>query len=133
MKTLRVYNCLCDATRLRILNLLMEGPLCVCHLAVILEMEQPKVSRHLRSLKEAGAIETERCHNWTICRITGNPSPVLEANLKCLQDLRGEEPVFSEDLAARRKKASSLMTGCGEAPPQIRQLFESNNVGSRKS
>lgn len=123
MKAIRVYQCLCDQTRLRILNLLLKGPLCVCHLAAILEVEQPKISRHLRALKEAGAIETERCHNWTICRIPENPNPILETNLKCLQDLRGEEPLFTADLVTRKEKGPSLVTDCGEAPARIRELF----------
>lgn len=61
MESIQVYKCLCDETRLRILNLLLEGPLCVCHLAAILGLEQPKISRHLKALKDAGAVETERC------------------------------------------------------------------------
>lgn len=123
MKTLQVYRCLCDETRLRILNLLLEGPLCVCHLAEILELDQPKVSRHLKALKDTGSIDTERCYNWTICRIGERPSTVLEANLKCLQDLRSEEPVFAGDLSKRAKTVAKLsMDACGDLPARILEV-----------
>jgi len=36
MSLIQIYQCLCDQTRLRILNLLGEGPLCVCHFQEIL-------------------------------------------------------------------------------------------------
>ncbi|MCC5841803.1 MAG: winged helix-turn-helix transcriptional regulator [Opitutales bacterium] len=125
MKTLRVYRCLCDETRLRILNLLLEGPLCVCHLAGILGVEQPKISRHLKALKETRSVETERCFNWTICRIAERPGPVLEANLKCLQDLRAEEPVFSRDLEMRACTIKKItMECCDDLPARIREVCQ---------
>lgn len=123
MELLAIYRCLCDETRLRILNLLLEGPLCVCHLAVVLGMDQPKVSRHLKSLKDSGAVETRRCYNWTICRIADAPCEVLEANLKCLQDLRNENPVFKADLRKREKTISAISASdCVDLPSQIREI-----------
>ncbi|TVR52567.1 MAG: transcriptional regulator [Puniceicoccaceae bacterium] len=122
MNATKVYRCLCDETRLRILNLLLEGPLCVCHLSSILGLEQPKISRHLKALKESGAVETERCYNWTICRIPENPSALLETNLKCLQDLRSEERAFAADLRKRRQSIRGMVGACEDLPRQIRDL-----------
>ncbi len=123
MNTIRVYRCLCDETRLRILNLLLEGPLCVCHIAAVLDMEQPKVSRHLKALKETGMVVTERCYNWTICRIPETPNTVLQANLKCLQDLRGEEQQFKTDLAKRNRTVRKMVdSDCAALPAQIRKI-----------
>lgn len=123
MDIIRVYQCFCDQTRLRILNLLLEGPLCVCHLAAILDVPQPKISRHLKALRDAGALETERCYNWTICRLAEKPSPVLEANLKCLQDLRNEESRFTDDLKLRERTVEGILRDpCDDLPAQIRNL-----------
>ncbi|MFU8848896.1 MAG: ArsR/SmtB family transcription factor [Opitutales bacterium] len=123
MELLSVYRCLCDETRLRILNLLLDGPLCVCHLAAVLELEQPKISRHLKALRESGAVATERCYNWTIYRLADAPSAALEMNLKCLQDLRGEEPLFQADLLRRAEVVAEIATcGVSEIPTQIREL-----------
>lgn len=123
MQLMKVYQCFCDATRLRILNLLLDGPLCVCHLTEILDVPQPKVSRHLKALREAGALETERCCNWTIYRLPETPNSVLEANLKCLQDVRGEERVFQVDLKKRAARLERIASdSCGDLPEQIRIL-----------
>ena len=37
MELVQIYECLCDATRLRLLNVLAQGPLCVCHFQEILD------------------------------------------------------------------------------------------------
>lgn len=123
MRILSVYRCFCDETRLRILNLLLDGPLCVCHLASVLEMDQSKISRHLKSLRESEAVITKRCYNWTIYRLADRRDAVLQSNLQCLQDLRGEEPVFQADLAKRKEVLVELSNCEGtEVPAQIREL-----------
>ena len=65
----QVYRCLCDKTRLRILNLLSDGALCVCHLQEILEEPQVKISKHLAYLKTHDLVESERRANWMIYQI----------------------------------------------------------------
>lgn len=54
-----------DETRLRIVDLLVPGPLCVCALYTALEMPQPTVSHHLRILRDAGVLDAERRGTWT--------------------------------------------------------------------
>ncbi|HRX56708.1 MAG TPA: metalloregulator ArsR/SmtB family transcription factor [Verrucomicrobiales bacterium] len=94
-----VYKCLCDLGRLRILNLLRQGPLCGCHLQVALEEPQPKVSKQLAYMKRHGLLVSTRRTNWTIFRLAEGMNPLLEENLKCLQDLAFQDPVFQQDLA----------------------------------
>ena|SRR6056297_2550183 len=61
MKSLEsFYKSLADETRIRILNLLRRGPLCVCQITGILELPQAKVSRHLAKLRDAGLVHTKR-------------------------------------------------------------------------
>ncbi len=98
MELIRIYECLCDRTRLRILNLLLHGPLCVCHLQEVLREPQVKISKHLLYLKEHGLVESEREANWMIYRLPAKPSPELARNLACLQDCAADEPVFRADL-----------------------------------
>jgi ArsR family transcriptional regulator len=99
MDLIRIYECLCDRTRLRILNLLLSGPLCVCHLQEILREPQVKVSKHLGFLKRNGLVEAERCGNLMIYRLPARRAAQLEANLACLQDCAQEERRFREDRA----------------------------------
>lgn len=51
---------LADPTRVRILNLLATGELCVCDLVAVLELPQPLVSRHLAYLRRSGWVEATR-------------------------------------------------------------------------
>jgi ArsR family transcriptional regulator len=103
MELLKIYQCFCDHTRLRILNLLRDGPLCVCHLQAILCEPQVKVSKHLHYLKAHKMVEVSKAGNWRIYRLPQRPSSQLDANLRCLQDCVAEDPVFSRDLAKLAK------------------------------
>ncbi len=119
MKLVRIYQCLCDETRLRILNLLSQRSLCVCHLQQILGRSQAQVSQHLARMKKDGLVEASRHHNWMIYSLPGQTPRALEAQLKCLQDCVQSEAVFKKDLAVLRKIRSDcvwidgvLETGC---------------------
>lgn len=112
MDIITVYRCLCDRQRLRILNLLRDGPLCVCHLMEILGMEQVKVSKQLSFMKERGLVEAQRHAQWQIYRLNPAANPLLEENLKCLQDCAGEELCLIEDTRARRELLEKLGREC---------------------
>jgi len=99
MELVKIYQCLCDRTRLRILNLLRGGPLCVCHLQKILREPQVKISKHLHYLKAHQLVEASKAGNWRIYRLPVRCSPSLAANLRCLQDCVAEDAVFRRDLA----------------------------------
>ncbi len=57
-----------EATRLRILTLLSETELTVSDLTEILRQSQPRLSRHLRLLAEAGLVERYREGSWAFFR-----------------------------------------------------------------
>ena len=56
-----------DPTRLRMLDLLAQQPepLCVCDVTPLFPQNQPTISHHLRLLREAGLIETEKRGTWS--------------------------------------------------------------------
>ena len=54
------FSALADKTRLRLLNLMREGEICVCFFVEVLGEGQPKISRHLAYLRNAGVVETRR-------------------------------------------------------------------------
>jgi ArsR family transcriptional regulator len=54
------FKALADSTRLRILNLLLQGELCVCDVQYVLDISQPNVSRHLAYLKNSGLVQDRR-------------------------------------------------------------------------
>lgn len=110
-----VYQCLCHVVRLRILNLLEDGPLCVCHLQTILEEPQVKVSKHLAYLRRHGLIEARRRANWVLYALPAEVDPVLEQNLRCLEAARQGDGIFSEDL--KRRRSLERDSACDPANP----------------
>ena len=123
MKLVQIYRCLCDETRLRLLHLLLQGPLCVCHFQTVLGEPQVKISKHLGYLKARGLVVAERRGNWMIYALPPERMrpPGLKANLACLQDCVGEAAVFKRDLARLRRldlacapvPAAGAGAGCG--------------------
>jgi ArsR family transcriptional regulator len=107
MDLIQIYECFCDRTRLRILNLLAQTPLCVCHFQEILDAPQVKISKHLGYLREREMVVAERQQNWMIYSLPRKRAPELEANLKCLQDCVQSDPVFNRDLKALLKLRST--------------------------
>lgn len=57
MELAKIMKALSDETRIRILNLIKEGDLCVCELEILLDLNQSNASRHLNKLTNAGIIE----------------------------------------------------------------------------
>ena len=108
MELVKIYECLCDRTRLRILNLLLEGPLCVCHFQEILREPQVKISKHLAYLRTHGLVAVRQEANWRIYSLHAKPSRALKANLACLQDCASDDPIFARDLGKRKKLVADL-------------------------
>lgn len=118
MKLVQIYQCLCDETRLRLLHLLLQGPLCVCHFQTLLDEPQVKISKHLGYLKARGLVAASRSGNWMIYALPPESarSAELKANLACLQDCAAENAVFKRDLARLKK----LDLAC--APAQVAEV-----------
>lgn len=58
------FSALADKTRLRLLNLLRDGEVCVCFFAGTLDTNNPKISRHLSYLKRASLVSGRRDGKW---------------------------------------------------------------------
>lgn len=68
-----------EPTRLRILNLLRLGSICVCDLQVVLDLPQPTVSRHLGALRHAGLVIDARVGPRVIYSLAPATTPQLKA------------------------------------------------------
>ena len=69
-----------DPTRIRILNLLAAGELCVCDVVEILDLPQSTVSRHLSYLLRSDLVEVSR--EWKFARYRlGRPANPVHRNL----------------------------------------------------
>jgi ArsR family transcriptional regulator len=115
MSLIRIYECLCDETRLRIVQLLTRGPLCVCHLQGVLGVPQARVSQHLSYLRARGMVECRRRGTWMIYSLPEKPTEELARHLACLQDCSVSDKRFREDL----KNLRAIRQNCGEPAKKL--------------
>jgi len=102
MDTQLIFDAVADATRRRILALLVhQGELCVCELTAALDDIQPKVSRHLGVLKDAGVVVPRREGTWMFYRLAASLPAWADALLETLS--RSAVPELKADL--KRLKA----------------------------
>ena len=111
MRSLRLDEMLkaaADPTRLRLLNLLRLGGICVCDLQAVLGIPQPTVSRHLAALRHGGLVTDSRKGTrivYALVPAAGSPHLAALYDLLdrcCPQDerMRGDIARFREALAA---------------------------------
>ncbi|MCX7620857.1 MAG: metalloregulator ArsR/SmtB family transcription factor [Acidimicrobiales bacterium] len=67
---------LADPARWEIVERLAAEELCVCHLVEELGLPQPLVSHHLKVLRNAGVVESERYKQWIYYRL--NPEVLTD-------------------------------------------------------
>src|SRR3990167_2592942 len=94
----KVFTALADGTRLRILNLLNEGELCVCDLIRILKEPQSKVSRHLAYLRRAGLVEGRKDGLWMHYRLSKPTAKIYSVLLKAVCCCQSEFDELGKDL-----------------------------------
>jgi ArsR family transcriptional regulator len=92
------FQMLADPTRLRITILLQaQGELCVCELTHTLALSQPKVSRHLGQMREAGLVQTRRAGRWMYYCLHSDLQPWMQMLLAVTLDgVAGQSP-YKED------------------------------------
>ena len=83
------FAALADRTRLRLLNLMRDGEICVCFFAETLDTNNPKISRHLSYLKRASLVTGRRDGKWMhycLCEPTDmKAAEVFAATMKMLE------------------------------------------------
>jgi len=120
---------LADPTRLRILSLLRRMELSVGELAQLLGQSQPRVSRHVRILADAGVVERRKEGSWVFMTIAGEErTEPMFALLDAWTDAASEK-AFDEDAAKlakvraeRAEAASRYFASHAEVWDQIRSL-----------
>lgn len=72
IETEKILKAIADNNRLRIINLLIRGELCVCDIEETLSLSQTNVSRHLNKLTTAGILDSRKEAQWVFYRINNN-------------------------------------------------------------
>jgi len=108
-----LFNALADGTRLRIVNLLTEGELCVCDIMSVLREPQSKVSRHLAYLRRAGLVEARKQGLWMYYRLAKSAMKTLRTVLEALERGRLDAGELEKDVESFRKLRGRLIACCG--------------------
>ncbi len=125
-----LFRALGDRTRLRIVNLLARGSLCVCDIQRILAQPQSSVSRHLALLKSAGLIRDRRDGMRTFYALTAWESPLARGVLAAIRSHLAADADFRTDMdELERLRARGE---CHEEPnPRRRPTTSRRRAGTR--
>ena len=106
-----MFQALADETRLRIVRLLVltDESICLCELVDSLHEPSYKLSRHLKILRQAGVLSSQKVGRWVYHRLVARPTylETLYATVKALPD---PDQVYQADLA-RFKERMCLREG----------------------
>lgn len=84
------FSALAEPTRLRMVEILKDGPMSVGDIAERLALRQPQASKHLRVLLEAGLVEVEAAANRRNYRLRTEPLKAMDAWLEAYRRLWSE-------------------------------------------
>jgi len=130
--TLSVFRAIGEETRLRIVTLLVYGELTVSEITAILGQSQPRVSRHLKILADAGLIERHREGSWMFYRISSQAkeNSALKAVLKAVSQMAEaadrivarDKERFTQSREARAAQAAAYFEANAKEWNRIRRL-----------
>ena len=106
-----IFRALADPTRLRILRLLGAMELAVGELAQVLGQSQPRVSRHVGILCDAGLAERRREGSWVFLRAVGGgdaATPLPDAVTRLLATAEREDADFAGQCATDRQELTAI-------------------------
>ncbi len=89
------FKCLSNETRLYIIALLTERPLCVCEIMGALGITQTKASRHLIYLKNTGILSSSREDRWMVYRVREDLSREKKTILSMVASMVRSSPSFA--------------------------------------
>jgi ArsR family transcriptional regulator len=110
----RLFKALADATRLRILGLLLTGEVCVCDIHETLKIPQPKASRHLAYLRRSGLVQTRRDGLWIHYRMGTLTDPVLAAISDAVRHALTHVDALQRDAARLHKRNGCCLPTPGD-------------------
>lgn len=109
-----LFKALADATRLRILGLLLTGEVCVCDIHESLKIPQSKASRHLAYLRKSGLVETRREGLWVHYRLGTFADPVLAAIGDAVRHALTHIETVHRDAERLQKRTGCCVPGPGD-------------------
>jgi ArsR family transcriptional regulator len=120
MKNLVAYaHAVADETRWRILQLVLDRPLCVCELADILNMPQSSVSSHVQVIKRAGLLVSEKCEKWIYYRVASSHRGFILATGKFFGVSPEADSILKTDAKNAVKRLAEREESCCPLPTSL--------------
>jgi ArsR family transcriptional regulator len=108
-----VFKGFADPTRIRILNVLAAGELCVCDIVDLLRLPQPGVSRHLAYLRRTGLVEATREWKYAHYRLAEPTHSVHRTLINCVRTcFRGIPSLDKERARAETRVLTRTANPC---------------------
>jgi ArsR family transcriptional regulator len=92
-----LFKALADRTRLRIINLIGGDEICVCFLVEVLNINQPKISRHLAYLRRAKVVSARREGKWMHYRLVEPPDTHAASIFREVRTSLANDPEMQRD------------------------------------
>lgn len=108
-----MFRAFSDRTRLRILSLLLKKEFCVGDIVEILQVPQPRISRHLAYLRKAELVTVRRAGLWSYYSLTPAETAFQKKLLSCLGNCFSEVPQIQAD----QTRAAEIKRAGGCCPP----------------
>jgi ArsR family transcriptional regulator, arsenate/arsenite/antimonite-responsive transcriptional repressor len=86
------FHALSDPLRINVVELLKQGELCVCDLCAVLKVTQSKLSFHLKTLKEAGLVNSRQQGRWIYYSLNISQFAVLQEYLRQFSNITQIQP-----------------------------------------
>jgi ArsR family transcriptional regulator, arsenate/arsenite/antimonite-responsive transcriptional repressor len=97
------FRAFADPIRLRVLNLLQDGELCVCDLVEVLKLPQPTVSRHLSYLRRSRLVRVRQERSWNFYELAPARTTFHMKMLDCLLSCYPAVPEMARDRERSRQ------------------------------
>ena len=108
-----MFRAFSDRTRLRILSLLRRKEFCVGDIVEILQLPQPRISRHLAYLRKAGLVKVRKAGVWSYYSLASAQTAFHKKLLSCLANCFSEVPQIKDD----QSRAAEVKKSGGCCPP----------------
>jgi ArsR family transcriptional regulator len=107
-----MFRAFSDRTRLRILSLIQKRELCVGDIVEILQVPQPRISRHLAYLRKAHLVKVRKAGIWSYYSIASAETAFQKKLLSCLGNCFSEVPQIQAD----QQRATEIKRSGGCCP-----------------
>ena len=134
----RAFKVLADSTRLRLLAALAHGEFAVQELTEALNLPQPRVSRHLGILRDAGVVRDRREGSYVVYRLAGSPPPEWRECWGIAEGALANDPQATRDRAGldrvlgdRASRSRSFFDSVGAGWDGLRKVLNDDLLRSR--